>query len=201
MTQAYPLQWPIGKKRTLRPQRSAFKQTQEAAQQMLVAEVRRLGGRRLVLSTNIAIRGDGLPYSRQPRSAYDDPGVAVYFDLSRNGMPQQMVFACDRWDKIGDNIYAIAKTIEALRGIERWGSGDMVQAAFTGFEALPPPAGERPWREVFAEFGFPRIDRVEGLEVAYRKASMSAHPDQGGDHDKMADLNRARDTARRELAA
>jgi hypothetical protein len=31
-----------------------------------------------------------------------------------------MCFACDRWDSVGDNVYAITKTIKALRGIERW---------------------------------------------------------------------------------
>jgi hypothetical protein len=38
-----------------------------------------------------------------------------------------MCLACDRWDKVQDNIYAIAMTIEPLRGIERWGSGSMVE--------------------------------------------------------------------------
>jgi hypothetical protein len=48
-----------------------------------------------------------------------------------------MCFACDRWDSVADNVQAIRKTIEALRGIERWGTGDMVQRAFAGFVALP----------------------------------------------------------------
>ena len=43
---------------------------------------------------------------------------------------------------------AIAKTIEALRGINRWGTGDMMEAAFKGFSALPAPDTNKPWREV-----------------------------------------------------
>ena len=54
-----------------------------------------------------------------------------------------MCFACDKWRDVYDNIYAIGKTIEALRGIERWGTGDMVEQAFTGFVALPSP--KSPW--------------------------------------------------------
>lgn len=49
-----------------------------------------------------------------------------------------MCFACEKWQDVYGNIYAIGKTIEALRGIERWGTGDMVEQAFTGFVALPP---------------------------------------------------------------
>jgi hypothetical protein len=52
--------------------------------------------------------------------ARDDVGVAVYFSY-RN---QQRCFACDRWNRIQDNMQAISKTIEALRGIERWATGD-----------------------------------------------------------------------------
>lgn len=32
---------------------------------------------------------------------------------------------------------AIEKTIEALRGLERWGAKEMVNAPFRGFKALP----------------------------------------------------------------
>lgn len=83
-----------------------------------------MGGSHLVISTNIELRRDGLPHAgrREP----SDKGVAVYFDYRR----RPICFACDRWDRIGDNIYAIAKTIDALRGIERWGSGSMVEQSF-----------------------------------------------------------------------
>ncbi len=47
----------------------------------------------------------------------DDRGVAVYFTHLR----RSMCFTCDKWDQVEDNLYAIVKTIETLRGIERWG--------------------------------------------------------------------------------
>ena len=78
----------------------------------------------------IRLRLDGLPYSNQTPPA--DKGVAVYFTHKK----QAMCFACDRWDRVQDNIYAIAMTIQALRGIERWGSGSMVEQAFLSVSTL-----------------------------------------------------------------
>jgi hypothetical protein len=91
-----------------------------------------------------------------------DTGVAIYF--IRKG--KQMCIHCDRWDRVEDNIHAIAKTIEAMRGIERWGTGDMVDATFTGVLAISAPDD---WRTVL---GHPTT--LEQAEAAYRKAARSA---------------------------
>jgi hypothetical protein len=69
------------------------------------------------------VRGAGRPYVGQRIS---DSGAAVYF--TRKGRDQ--CIACDKWDSVRDNLHAIGKTIEALRGIDRWGTGEMVDAAF-----------------------------------------------------------------------
>jgi hypothetical protein len=76
-----------------------------------------------------------LPYAKYKTP--DDPGVAVYFEL--NGRSQ--VFACDKWDRVEDNLQAIRKTIEAIRGIERWGSSEMLNRIYKGFQALPEQTG------------------------------------------------------------
>lgn len=123
-TEAYPLSWPAGRARTerWRRERAKFDVTFARARDNIIAEIGRLAGRypdpQVVISTNIALRRDGLPLAgqRQP----DDHGVAVYFLYKK----RQMSFACDRWEKIEHNMQAIAKTIEALRGIARWGTGD-----------------------------------------------------------------------------
>ena len=122
--QVHPLSWPFGRPRLNNSRHSAFKITHERAVRFVIDEIRRLGGSRPIISTNIPLRNDGLPYAnfRKP----DDRAAAVYF--TRRG--KQMCFACDKWDQVHDNIYAIGKTIEALRGIERWGTGDMVEQAF-----------------------------------------------------------------------
>ena len=202
-TEAYPLSWPAGRARTerWRRERAKFDVTFARARDNIVSEIGRLAGRypdpQVVISTNIALRRDGLPLAgqRQP----DDPGVAVYFLYKK----RQMSFACDRWEKIEHNMQAIAKTIEALRGIARWGTGDMLEAAFTGFTALPPPASgsssatvtRRTWRDVF---GTGVTNRAQ-LNDIYRRLAATHHPDRGGDPAKMAELNTARDEAMREL--
>ncbi|MBL8237297.1 MAG: hypothetical protein JNM66_07760 [Bryobacterales bacterium] len=77
-------------------------------------EIRKLGGKQIVISSNLELRLDGLPRAAQRTPA--DQGVAVYFTL--NGRSQ--CFPCDRWSTIEHNLWAIAKSIEALRGLERW---------------------------------------------------------------------------------
>lgn len=134
-TIAYPLQWPEGQSRTRYPGRSKFKPgTFGRVRDELLAEIKRMGGRSIVVSTNIQLRQDGLPYATHSRPK--DHGVAVYFLYKGN---QRMVFACDKWDRIEDNMVAITKTIEAVRGIERWGSSEMMERAFTGFAQIAAP--------------------------------------------------------------
>lgn len=189
MTQAHPLQWPAGKPRTVRPDRSRFDVSFARARDDVLHQIKLLGGNQPVISTNIPLRLDGLPRAtyREP----DDQGVAVYFAL--NG--KQMCFACDRWETIRENMQAIAKTIEALRGIERWGSGDMVQQAFSGFVALPAPPK---WWE---GLGVNQDATLDEIDQAYRMKARKAHPDAGGSTNAMAQLNLARDRAREARAA
>jgi hypothetical protein len=177
---AFPLAWPPGRARITHPARSRFDTSQERAQRSLVEEVRRMGGSRLVISTNVELRRDGLPYAN--RREPTDKGVAVYFDYKK----RPMCFACDRWDRIGDNIYAIAKTIEALRGIERWGSGSMVEQAFTGFVALPSP------KSPYEIIGVPPGASSEEIEAAFRAKAKKLHSDLGGSDAAMSELNAAR---------
>lgn len=178
---AYPLQWPAGRprKHQWERERAKFSTTFARARDEIAREVQLLvGGRwardpQLVISTNVALRRDGLPLANQRNP--DDPGVAVYFEHRK----RSMCFACDRWDKIEHNMQAIAKTIEALRGIARWGTGDMLEAAFTGFAALPPPGAPREWFDVLQC----RPDASRDVIVAqYRRLRSETHPDrQGGD--------------------
>ena len=65
MMDAFPLDWPVGYKRTESYKRkgSQFKQTMENAQKFLRQEVSRLGGTGLIVSTNIPVRNDGGLYA------------------------------------------------------------------------------------------------------------------------------------------
>lgn len=194
MAEAWPLHWPEGIKRTKSPQQSRFDASFVQSRDGIFEEIRKIGGRYPVLSTNIELRRDGLPYASQPEPR--DPGVAVYFE--RRG--KQMVFACDRWTRVKDNMRAIQKTIEAIRGIERWGATEMLERAFSAFEALPPPGAqrERTWREVLGFSPASKPDR-EGIEIEYRSRAKKAHPDAGGSDQAMSELNAARAAAIKEI--
>ena len=183
--EAYPLCWPSGWPRMSPHARktSRFKSKSFAvARDVLMDELRKFGARDVILSTNIPLRQDGLPYSgyRQP----DDKGVAIYFTLKG----KKMVFACDLWTRIEDNLHAIANTIDALRGIARWGSSDLLERAFTGFTALPAPPAKKPWHVVLevTERASPTTVRSQ-----YRALALKHHPDRGGDPDHMAEITRA----------
>tara|TARA_B100001123_G_scaffold390883_1_gene468824 strand:+ start:231 stop:797 length:567 start_codon:yes stop_codon:yes gene_type:complete len=167
--EAYPLQWP-NRPRTPRPQRSRFDVQSGYARDCLVDEIRRLGGKNVVISTNIKLRQDGLPYASAKEP--DDSGVAVYFQYKG----QSMCFACDKWDLVRDNMQAIRKTIEALRGIERWGTGEMVQQAFNGFALLEAPRSVL-WHEVL---GVSKLADQFEVKTAYRQKLKETHPDTGG---------------------
>ena len=189
MTEAYPLHWPAGWPRSARRERARFQTTFAQTRDELMRQVGIMGARYPVLSTNIELRRDGLPYAQQKEP--DDPGVAVYFEYKG----KQMSFACDRWDRVRDNVRAIQKTIEAIRGIERWGASDMMERAFTAFEALPPPGD---WR---ADLGIndaaPSLDAVR---TRYRDLVKTHHPDRGGDAEQFHRINAAWERAQQELS-
>lgn len=190
--EAFPLAWPEGWKRARRREQSRFRTEFTKARDFLFAEIGRMGGSRTVLSTNLPLRRDGLPYANQPNP--QDSGVAVYFRYHE----KSMVFACDRFTKVGDNIYAIGLTIEALRGIERWGASDMMERAFSGFKALSSET-KKSWSEVLNLTGHSATR--EQIEAQYRILARTRHPDAGGSNQEMAELNQARIDALREIGA
>lgn len=148
-----------------------------------------VGDYNVVVSTNVELRGDGQPYSG--RRAPDDPGAAVFFKLK--GKP--CVLACDKWNRVEDNLSAIARHIEALRGQERWGVGS-VEQAFAGYTALPP-VGSSPGTSWWNVLGCAHDAPFETVKEAFRDAARKAHPDLGGSHDAIIAVNAAWDQARK----
>ncbi len=198
--ESYPLCWPAGYPRTTSRQKAKFGASREQAVAGLFRELRLLGVRDywgIILSTNVPIRRDGMPYAGTANPA--DPGAAVYFRLKEKG--PEIVIACDKWTWIADNIRALALTVEAMRGMDRWGCSDMINRAFTGFTALPAPEGQRaePWQLVI---GFDSAnDTLETIEARYREMMKRAHPDAGGSHEQAQRLNNAIAQARAEVRA
>jgi hypothetical protein len=150
--EAYPLHWPPHRKRTQYRRRAAFhSQKRETHQRTdgstysstskqslsvadsrdrLFHELKLLGASKVVISSNLKLKIDGTPLGNQSNPV--DPGVAVYFHITK--LPHCL--SCDAWDRAADNLAAIAKYVEAMRGQIRWGVAD-VASMFAGFKALP----------------------------------------------------------------
>ena len=196
MTTAYPLTWPDGRPRMPDYKRtwSRFKTSFASARDECLSEISLLGGRDVIISSNLPLRQDGLPLANA-RPMRGDPAVAVYFTYKK----RPMCFACDRWAKVEDNMHAIALTIGALRGVARWGTGDMMEAAFTGFTALPAPGQTaRGWREVLGLD--PRLAATESVVTeAYRRMRSAHHPDKNGSAVMFDAVQKAYEQARAEL--
>ena len=186
--EAFPLYWPVSWPRAKSRRDGPYQVTFGKALDDLAGELRRFGARGLVISSNVPIRQDGLPYASADNRLYDDPGVAVYFEL--RGKPY--VFACDRWRAVRDNLRAIGLTVSALRAIDRAGASELLERAFTGFAQLPPAREAPPsWFDVL---GVSPDAGKEEIEEAFKAKAKKAHPDVGGSHEAMTRLNQARES-------
>ncbi|MBN8884454.1 MAG: J domain-containing protein [Rudaea sp.] len=195
---AFPLTWPVGWKRTEAHGRGAARFSKRAGhsgfQQGLTiadgvgrvrAEIARmgLGVGEVVVSTNLELRRDGFPRSAQSEPA--DPGVAVYW---RDEQGRARCMAVDRYLRVADNLAAIAATLDALRSIERHGSAEILDRAYSGFAALPAPESARAWHVVL---GCAPIDTVDVVRLRYRKLRGERHPDRGGSAAEFEELQKA----------
>ena len=214
-TEAYPLTWPLGVPRTSYRRRSQFVNRSTGDSVARVRNQLKLArARTIVISSNLPLRSDGFPRADGPQKPGGDVGAAVYWtrEERRAGKWQLVPYCmpCDRWDRIADNLYAIALSIEALRGMERWGAVSIEQA-FAGFAALPPGGGEQvippqptmDWRNILGG-SWPHLEAAELLAIAKarpRRLIADAHPDAGGDVSRAAELNAAMEAAEQELTA
>lgn len=192
---AFPLAWPVGKPRTPAAQRKVGK-FRSSGRELTVAvaagrvedELTKLGARWPLISSNVELTLSGRRRSGQREP--DDRGVCVYFQLG--GKPYAM--ACDRYMVVADNLAAIAAHIDATRAIERHGVATAAET-LQAFQALPAP-GSAHWT---ATLGLSRDTTADAVRGAHRRLLAGAHPDQGGSHDRMAELNAARDAALKEI--
>jgi len=191
---AHPCQWPTGwaktdpfhrKSGTFRTRGNPV--TVYDGVQRVLTELARLGVDRedVVISTNVPTRLDGLPRSDRTASS---PEVAVYWE--KDGKRQ--VMAIDIYSTAADNLAAIAATLEAMRAIERHGGARVMERAFTGFTALPPPDN---WRKILRD-----PQSLAEAKATYRHLASALHPDRGGTTEAMSQLNAAWAKAQEELA-
>lgn len=180
-TDAYPLAWPPGwpRHRGARDSDSRFKGPTYRWDRVfhgLVDELRRIGAKDVVVSTNQPVRADGLPYAQQ--RAINDPGVAVYFSRGK----KRLVMAQDRFDSVLGNMRSLSMAIEGLRQMERHGGATMMERAFDGFTALPPP------EDCWAILGLSKTNGgdidIEIVREAFRAKAREMHGT-GADMDRL----------------
>ncbi len=156
MIEAYPLAWPAGYTRTQNPKLNVafFQTTFGKERDALLKELKLLKATDVILT---------------------DKGVAVYFKF--NGQPS--VLCCDAWDLIEDNVHAIVKTVDAMRGIDRWKVSEVLQRTFTGFKALPETTATE--ESVWETLGLnekPASTII--IHQAFKQQAKKVHPDVGG---------------------
>jgi hypothetical protein len=213
----YPLTWPDGWQRTPPSKQKTAQFSKRETQyrdghswtnkksltvmdgiQRVLQELSRMGFTRddVLISTNLVTRLDGLPRSDQRKPA--DPGVAVYW---RKGTQGRDALHCDR--HLQRRRRQPRRSRSHARGsprdrAPRWRPG--AGAQLRGFAALPQST-QRHWKDVLGLNNLGRQIHESDIQAAYRIGALGAHPDRGGSHEAMAELNLAREEALREIGA
>lgn len=185
-----PLRWPAGAPQTAKPVSSRFAEhSLYDSSSELEGELRRFGVTDAVISADVALKRNGMPYASPPKGC--DLGAAVYF--TRGG--EEQVLAIDRYDYLPDNVWALARTIAALRQIERDGGPEILSQALGAFKSLPGPGSDIEairdrrcawWGEVLGLD--PNLASPMNIEAAFREKAKTAHPDAGGSPEEFQRL-------------
>lgn len=183
-----PEPWPGKPTPEWKRSRAPFKGTPGKALKLLAREIRMLNGKNVRIAIDVRpdqIRLDGQLYaSARART----PGVVVIFDVS-DGTLQ---FPCDRFLYWESNVDAVARALEALRMVDRYGVQQGKQ--YTGFKQLP--ASTAPtlnaeqaavnlvsvtgWKEPIASHVRRILTEREFARDVARIAMSRLHPDRGG---------------------
>lgn len=187
-----PLQWlPQQPKSKLRTRARFGNHSSSKAGDYLSLELERLGAKHCIISSNLQERARGGGFYANQR--VEEPGVVVYFDLKGIGK----AMACDKWDKPEHNLWALYLSVQAIRGLERWGGSEFLDGLFSGFKALPSPEDVAPVN--IPQF-FNDINNFEHLKSRYKHLVKELHPDHGGDVSEWNELQRQYSQAKRSLS-
>lgn len=112
---SHSLTWPKSRKRSKIKKHSQFgKVSISRAIDEIIATLGRMGcpSWNVIISTNVQLKSNGLPYSG--RKSPDDSGVSIWW---RDTDGSRKVMAIDKYNTVQDNLWAVHKTLEAMRGI------------------------------------------------------------------------------------
>lgn len=174
-----------------------FRATWDNTIKLLLREVDRLDGSLVVIQIDAEpadLRRDGMLRSRARVGAF--PGVKVSLE-SRHG---PLTYATDAFEGWQANVRAIALALESLRAVDRYGvSGSGEQ--YRGWSAITAAPAEAEMtadeaRRVLADAAGVSVDYFDTparVNIGYRIAARTAHPDAGGNDDVFRLITKARD--------
>lgn len=189
-----PVVWPGKATPTWQRKRPQFKTVWSRALNLLAREVGMLRGKNVQIAVDVEdrhLRQDGaLRADARPRT----PSVVVSFDVSSG----RLAFPCDTYTFWQENVDAIARALEALRMVDRYGVQQGKQ--YTGFKAIPASTEptlstdaaatliesitEIPARAIRSHWNDARL--------AVRSAVARSHPDAGGSDEQFHRVQRAK---------
>ncbi len=174
--------WPG--QRTLNRKRSAFKIVESKVLQHLHREIRHLWGEQVVFRLAVReqdIRQDGL---LRANARPVDPGVIVEFTAEKLTGEPRLLYRCDTFSNWWHNLSAIARALEALRMVDRYGVTPTGEQ-YAGFKALPSVTAPTMTTEVAANIVANHSDETPAniirstdvARAAARTAKFRSHPD------------------------
>ena len=115
--------------------------------------------------------------------------MAIFFQRAK----VDMALACDVYTTVEDNLWALCRTLDALRQIERDGSPALINRAFKGFAALPDPDAKK-WYEIL---NLAETASNEDVRRVYLTLAKKYHPDnqETGDEVLFRQVQQAYDLA------
>lgn len=178
--------WP--KQPTRNRQRSRFDSKHRDTMELLDRELSHLNARNIVIEADCdssEIRRDGMLRSD---AKLRGPGIVVRFESKK----ESLCFPCDTFTDWQDNLRAIAKALEALRMVDRYGvtsSGEQ----YRGWTALPDksqesifksPEDAAAWIAAKIDVGLPPLPWSDGHKQFVRTSAIKlCHPDRNGGND------------------
>lgn len=130
------------------------------------------------------IRVDG--WIKQNARPYE-PGIILSFD-SKHG---HLSYPCDTFTSWHGNIRAVAKGLEDLRRLDRYGITSHGEQ-YTGWLQITAASGGQTPQAVLAGLtGFSEDGVLKAPKMAFRAAAKAHHPDFGGDAETMKQITEA----------
>jgi hypothetical protein len=188
-------QWPG--ERTKYRKDSTFRATYPKTLDELENELSKIKAKEIIIQveqlTRDDIRNDGWPRSGNWKNGYGGPGVIVSFESPKGAMS----FPCDKFRDWQDNLRAIAKSLEALRMVDRYGvtRGNEQYRGWTQIgngNGKMDRASALKFVENLAGAPFGRATTPQIISEVCRALKIRYHPDrEGGSHETFVAIGQA----------